>query len=129
MKLKKGNQLQKISETKSQFFLKKTDKIIAKLTKEKRRQIASIRNYKGVIITDPMDVKIVCVLITDLCPILCDPMDCSPPGSSVRGILQARILDWLTIPFSSGSSLTQGIFPDPGIELRSPALQEDSFTI
>ena len=61
MKLKKGNQLQKINETKSQFFLKKTDKIIAKLTKEKRRQIANIRNYKGVIITDPMDVKIMCV--------------------------------------------------------------------
>jgi len=57
---------------------------------------------------------------------LCDPMDCSPPGSSVHGILQARILDWLTIPFSRGSSLTQGIFPDPGIELRSPALQVDS---
>ena len=34
----------------------------------------------------------------------CDPMDSSPPGSSVRGILQARILEWVTIPFSRGHS-------------------------
>ena len=31
---------------------------------------------------------------------LCDPMDCSPPGSSVHGILQARILEWVAVPFS-----------------------------
>ena len=35
---------------------------------------------------------------------LCDPMDCSPPGSSVHGILQARILEWVAIPFSRGSA-------------------------
>ena len=38
------------------------------------------------------------------CPTLCDPMDCSPTGSSVHGILQARILEWAAIPFSRGSS-------------------------
>ena len=38
------------------------------------------------------------------CPTLFNPMDCSPPGSSVHGILQARILEWLAIPFSRGSS-------------------------
>ena len=38
------------------------------------------------------------VLVTQLCPTLCDPMDCSPPGSSVHGILQARILEWTAIP-------------------------------
>ena len=38
------------------------------------------------------------------CPILCDPMDCSPPGSSVHGIFQARILEWVAISFSRGSS-------------------------
>ena len=42
---------------------------------------------------------------------LCDPMDCSPPGSSVHGILQARILEWVAIPSSRGSSLTQGSNP------------------
>ena len=35
-----------------------------------------------------------------LCPTLCDPMDCSPPGSSIPGILQARILEWVAISFS-----------------------------
>ena len=35
-----------------------------------------------------------------LCPTLCDPMDCSPPGASVHGILQARILEWVAISFS-----------------------------
>ena len=34
-------------------------------------------------------------------PSLCDPVDCSPPGSSVQGILQARILEWVAIPFSN----------------------------
>ena len=39
-----------------------------------------------------------------VCPTLCDPIHCSPPGSSVYGILQARILEWVAIPFSWGSS-------------------------
>ena len=38
------------------------------------------------------------------CPTLCDPMDFSLPGSSVHGILQARILEWVAIPLSKGSS-------------------------
>ena len=38
------------------------------------------------------------------CPTLCDPMDCSLPDSSVHGILQARILEWVAMPFSRGSS-------------------------
>ena len=42
--------------------------------------------------------------VTQSCPTLCDPMDCSPPGSSVHGILQARILEWAAIPSSRGSS-------------------------
>ena len=44
------------------------------------------------------------VKVTQLCPTLCDPMDCSPPDSSVLGILQASILEWVAIPFSWGSS-------------------------
>ena len=42
--------------------------------------------------------------VAQLCPTLWDPVDCSPPGSSVRGILQARILEWGAISFSRGSS-------------------------
>ena len=53
------------------------------------------------------------------CLTLCDPMDCSPPGSSVHGILQARILEWLPCPPPGG-------LPNPGIQPRSPALQADS---
>ena len=43
-------------------------------------------------------------LVTQLCPTLCDPMDCSPQGSSVHGFSQARILEWVAISFSRASS-------------------------
>ena len=42
--------------------------------------------------------------VAQSCPTLCDPMDCSLPGSSIHGILQARILEWVAISFSRGSS-------------------------
>ena len=41
--------------------------------------------------------------VTQSCPTLCDPMDCSLPGSSLHGILQARVLEWVDISFSRGS--------------------------
>ena len=44
------------------------------------------------------------VLVAQSYLALCDPMDYNPPGSSVLGILQARILEWVAIPFSRGSS-------------------------
>ena len=44
------------------------------------------------------------MLVTQLPLILCNPIDCSPPGSSAHGFLQARILKWVAIPFSRGSS-------------------------
>ena len=54
------------------------------------------------ITTSPaMKVK---MLVTQSCPALCDPMDSSPPGSSVHGISQARILEWVAIFFFRGSS-------------------------
>ena len=45
-----------------------------------------------------------CCLVSKSCPALCDPLDCSPPGSSVYGISQARILGWVAISFFRGSS-------------------------
>ena len=42
--------------------------------------------------------------VAQSCLTLCDPVDCRPPGSSVPGILQARILEWVAISFSKGSS-------------------------
>ena len=53
------------------------------------------------------------------CPTLCEPMDCSPPGSSVHGIFQQEY--WSGLPFPS-----PGALPDPGMEPESPALQADS---
>ena len=66
------------------------------------------------------------VLVIQLCLItLCDPMDCSPLGSSVQGILQARILEWVAISFSSGSSQPR----DQTCISWSPALAGRYFTI
>ena len=47
---------------------------------------------------------VLCAMSLQSCPTLCDPMDCSPPGSSVHGILQTWILEWVAMPFSRGSS-------------------------
>ena len=61
-------------------------------------------------------------LVIQLCLILCDPVDCSPPDFSVHGILQARILEWVTSP-------SPGDLPNPGTEPGSPVsavLQVDS---
>ena len=58
------------------------------------------------------------------CLTLCDPMDCSPPGSSVHGIFQARTLEWVAISSSQGSSQ-----PNPGIRRVTPvslAVEVDS---
>ena len=56
------------------------------------------------------------VLVAQSCP--CDPMDCSPPGSSVHGILQARIPELVAIP-------SPGDLPHPVTEHRFPALEAD----
>ena len=67
-------------------------------------------------------IKYVLCLVAQLCPTLCDSMDCSPPGSSVLGDSQARILEWVSMPSSKD-------IPNPGIKPRSPALQVDSLPI
>ena len=48
------------------------------------------------------------VKVAQSCPTLCDPIDCSPPGSSVHEILQAILLEWVAIPLSRGSSQPRG---------------------
>ena len=65
----------------------------------------------------------VCVCsVARLCLTLCDSMDCSPPGSTVRGISQAKILEWAAI------FPTPGDLPHPGIKPTSPALADGFFT-
>ena len=64
-------------------------------------------------------------MLTQLCPTLCDPMDCSLLVPSVHGILQARILEWVAMPSSKA-------LPDPEIKPaspESPALQADSLPL
>ena len=57
--------------------------------------------------------------LLQLCPTLYDPMDCSLSGSSIYGIFQARVLEWLPFP-------SPGDLPNPGTEPGSPTLQADS---
>ena len=65
-------------------------------------------------------LQMVCAVcsVAQSCLTLCDPMDCSPPGSSVHGMLQARILEWVAMPSSRGSSQPR----DQTQSLTSPAL-------
>ena len=57
-----------------------------------------------------------------MCPTLGNPMDCSSPGPTVHGISQARIMEWVAIPVSRGSS-------PPGIKPASPDWQVDSLPL
>ena len=61
--------------------------------------ISSLKNSQVKYVCACMHVKSL-----QSCVTLCDSMDCSPPGSSVHGVLQVRILEWVVIPFSRGSS-------------------------
>ena len=65
-------------------------------------------------------------LVAKLCPTLCDLMDCSPPGSSVHEISQARILEWVAISSSRGSSQPMD---QTRISSKSPPLQADSLLL
>ena len=74
--------------------------------------------WEGFLYQHGTEVKVK-VIVTQSCSTLCDPMDCGPPGSSVHRILQARILEWVAISFSRGSS-------QPRDQTWSPTLQADS---
>ena len=69
------------------------------LPRSKRLLISWLQSPSAVIL-EPKIIK----LVTQLSPTLCDPMDCSPPVSSVHRILQARVLEWVAVPLSKGSS-------------------------
>ena len=78
-------------------------------------------------------MSLVKLKVAQSCLTLCNPMDCSSPGSSVHGILQARILEWVDMPSSTRSSQPSPPpdLPNPGIEpafLTSPALAGGFFT-
>ena len=95
------------------------------------QHLSSLKRMSGpqgqvpcVVITAPFSTPrgphtAVLCLAAQSCPTLRESMDCSPPGSSAHRSLQARILEWVAMPSSRGSS-------QPGIEPRSPALQVNS---
>ena len=60
---------------------------------------------------------------TQLCPTLSDPMDCSPPGSSIHGVPQARVLEWAAIAFSEVVLKSQAIRGGPCNKIKS--MEED----
>ena len=85
--------LKKIRDTKGTFHAK----------------MGSIKDNNGMDLTEAEDTKKRWQEYTESesesevaqsCPTLCDPMDCSPPGSSIHGIFQARVLEWVAIAFS-----------------------------
>ena len=80
-------------------------------------------DHRGQVPFSSHNIKGVCVLsVVQWCPTLCDTMDCSPPGSFVHVIFQARILGWVAISYSRGSSQPR----DQTHIFVFPALQVDS---
>ena len=61
-------------------------------------------NAVQLVVELPFSVVPLKMLVTQSFPTLCNPRDCSLPGSSVHGVLQTRILEWVVIPFPRGSS-------------------------
>ena len=71
-----------------------------------KRRCSMVSSSKKISLRLEKEVKVK-VLVTQLCLTLCNPMDCSPPGSSVNRTFQARILPWVAISSSRGIFLTQ----------------------
>ena len=104
------------------------EKSFKRLTLSSWRAESEPSSLLGILLTSAPKVGALMVALENLSPMccaqslsgvrLCDPMDCSQPGSSVHGISQARILVWVAILFSRGSS-------HPRIEHMSPGLQAD----
>ena len=76
------------------------------MTNADDNSVLTISKIQHIILT--FKVAVITCLVAKSCPTLCDPMDCSPPGSSVHGIIQARILECIAISFSRGSSPPRG---------------------
>ena len=101
-----GRAFEYAGETGSSALLqlnKTTMKCLATGNSSGQRETTRITHFIGSLIWRINPYMSLCVS-TQSCPILFDPVDCSLPGFSVHGILQARILEWIAIPFSRGTS-------------------------
>ena len=78
-------------------FKMKQEKVKLNNLKDKGKFMKKCLERQDIVLQDKT------VLVSHSCPILCNHMDCSPLGSSVHVILQARIQEWVAIPFSRGS--------------------------
>ena len=78
--------------------LKRSNLSIIRIPEERREWSIFSKNWTKTLLTAAAAKSL------QSCPTLCDPMDCSLPGSSLHGILQARVLEWVAISFSRGSS-------------------------
>ena len=76
--------------------------VLVKETEKERKKFLEVSNSPYY---DSMPEMFMFILVAQLCPTLCNPMDCNLPGPSVHGILQARILEWVPIAF------LQRVFP------------------
>ena len=86
--------------------LEMTELLMHKMTQ--RKELKLVQNFEYFIwrhrLEKSLNIKKVKVLVAQSCPPLCDPMDCNLPGSSIHGIFQTRILEWVALPFPWGSS-------------------------
>ena len=87
-------------------------------------ELSQTRAQRTAVLGDILRLKEL-LLVSQSCRTLCNSTDCSPPGSSVHGISQARILEWI-LPLKFPPS---GRLPNPGIEPTSPAWQADSLPL
>ena len=83
---------------------------VSKIEYQKTPNFIEMKNFRSSKKKDKTNLRqgeceSVKMLVVQSCPTLCNPMECRPLGSSVHGILQARTLEWVPIPFSRGSSL------------------------
>ena len=81
--------------------------LIDTISNQENNETVSLRSTSCLNSVSYFEVLEVKVLVAELYLTLCSPMDCSPVGSSVHGILQVRILQWLAIPFSHPRDQTQ----------------------
>ena len=90
---------------------------------------ASWKDFWNSSLTSKVSWSALQVLAAQSCPTLCNSMDYSPPGSSVRGILQARVLEWVAISFSKSLHKSHCLCVLPVCTRKSHATAESSITI